>query len=100
MHIINAVNDFLWSYLLIAVLLGGGLYFTLRTRFVQVRMLPEMLRSLSASGRRHGHGLRGRSVSSFQAFALSLASRVGTGNLAGVAIAIATGGPERCSGCG
>ena len=93
MHIINAVNDFLWSYLLIAVLLGGGLYFTLRTRFVQVRMLPEMLRSLSASGRRHGHGLRGRSVSSFQAFALSLASRVGTGNIAGVAIAIATGGP-------
>ena len=93
MRIINAVNDFLWSYLLIAVLLGGGLYFTLRTRFVQVRMLPEMLRSLSASGRRHGHGLRGRSVSSFQAFALSLASRVGTGNIAGVAIAIATGGP-------
>lgn len=90
MTAIDAINDFLWSYLLIAVLLGGGLWFTLRTRCVQLRMLPDMVRSLASSGTRHG---RGRGISSFQAFALSLASRVGTGNIAGVAIAIATGGP-------
>jgi len=93
MDVIDAINDFLWSYVLISVLLGGGLYFTLRTRFVQLRMLPDMFRALSSSGRRHSHGVRGRSISSFQAFALSLASRVGTGNIAGVAIAIALGGP-------
>ncbi|MBJ2183350.1 MAG: alanine:cation symporter family protein [Muribaculaceae bacterium] len=93
MGAIDAINDFLWSYVLIAVLLGGGLYFTLRTRCVQLRMLPDMLRALAASGSRHGKGIAGRSVSSFQAFAISLASRVGTGNIAGVAIAIALGGP-------
>ena len=88
MGAIDAINDFLWSYVLIAVLLGGGLWFTLRTRCVQLRLLPDMLRSLASSGTGHGRG-----ISSFQAFALSLASRVGTGNIAGVAIAIAMGGP-------
>lgn len=91
MGALDAINDFLWSYVLIAVLLGGGLYFTLRTRFVQLRMLPDMMRSLASSGTRHG--TRKHGISSFQAFALSLASRVGTGNIAGVAIAIAMGGP-------
>ncbi|MDE6137758.1 MAG: alanine:cation symporter family protein, partial [Muribaculaceae bacterium] len=93
MPVIDAVNNFLWSYLLIAVLIGGGLWFTIRTRCVQLRLLPDMFRALAASGTRHGHGIAGRGVSSFQAFALSLASRVGTGNIAGVAIAIAIGGP-------
>ena len=93
MPVINAINDFLWSYLLIAVLIGGGLYFTVRTRCVQLRLLPDMFRALASSGTRHSGGMAGRSISSFQAFALSLASRVGTGNIAGVAIAIALGGP-------
>ncbi|MDE6497207.1 MAG: alanine:cation symporter family protein [Muribaculaceae bacterium] len=88
MGAIDAINEFLWSYVLIVVLLGGGLWFTLRTRCVQLRLLPDMMRSLASSGSRHGRG-----ISSFQAFALSLASRVGTGNIAGVAIAIAMGGP-------
>lgn len=86
------INNFLYTYLIIAVLIGCGLYFTIRTRGVQFRLLKDSCRLLvrsqdgkAASGRRH--------VSSFQAFAVSLASRVGTGNLAGVATAISVGGP-------
>jgi len=98
MYIIDAVNNFLWSYLLIAVLLGAGLYFTVRLRGVQFRMIGEMCRLLVLSGQRHDDERdrklpEGRKISSFQAFAVSLASRVGTGNIAGVAIAIALGGP-------
>ncbi|WP_157052452.1 alanine/glycine:cation symporter family protein [Ornithinibacillus contaminans] len=90
-NIIGHINDFLWSYVLIIVLIGLGLFFTIRTRFVQFINFPEMLRvifdkrSIDASGK--------KGTSSFQAFAISAASRVGTGNLAGVASAIALGGP-------
>ena len=88
---IDGINDVLWSYLLVALLLGCAVWFTLRTRGVQFRMLGEMVRVLGESA---GSGPRGeKHVSSFQAFAVSLASRVGTGNLAGVATAIAVGGP-------
>ena len=89
--IINIVNDTLWGYVIIAALVGCGLWFTLRTHFVQFRMVGEMLRLLTdASVKPQGHE---KHISSFQAFAVSLASRVGTGNLAGVATAIAVGGP-------
>lgn len=88
--IITEINDFLWTYILIAVLVGCGLWFTWRTRFVQFRMLKEMIRLLGDSSVKHpGH----KHISSFQAFAVSVATRVGTGNLAGVATAIAIGGP-------
>ncbi len=88
--IITEINDFLWTYILIAVLVGCGLWFTWRTRFVQFRMLHEMIRLLGDSSVKHpGH----KHISSFQAFAVSVATRVGTGNLAGVATAIAIGGP-------
>ena len=88
--IITEVNDFLWTYILIAVLVGCGLWFTWRTRFVQFHMLHEMIRLLGDSSVKHpGH----KHISSFQAFAVSVATRVGTGNLAGVATAIAIGGP-------
>ncbi len=89
---IAGANDLLWSYVLIAALLGCAVWFTVRTRFVQFRMLGEMVRVLgeSTGGRKRGAT---RQVSSFQAFAISLASRVGTGNLAGVATAIVIGGP-------
>jgi len=89
--ILNQINDALWGYLLIAALIGCGLWFTWRSRFVQFRMAGEMLRLLGDSSSRPGSGER--HISSFQAFAVSLASRVGTGNLAGVATAIAVGGP-------
>lgn len=89
--IIAGVNDVLWSYVLIAALLFCAAWFTVRTRGVQFRMLREMIRVLGESS---GRGATGeRHVSSFQAFAVSLASRVGTGNLAGVATAIVIGGP-------
>ncbi len=89
-YIINAVNDVLWTYVLIAMLIGCAVYFTWRTRFVQFRNLREMLRLLTESAPKSSDGKR--QVSSFQAFAVSIASRVGTGNLAGVATAIAVGG--------
>lgn len=87
---VNAVNDVLWSYVLIVVLIACGLYFTFATHFVQVRMLPEMLRLLTEG---IGKQTEGHAISSFQAFCVSTASRVGVGNIAGVAIAIVTGGP-------
>ena len=88
---IASINDLLWTYILIIMLLGCAIWFTIRTRFVQFHMLKEMIRLLGEStsksqGNEHH-------VSSFQAFAISLASRVGTGNLAGVATAISIGGP-------
>lgn len=84
------LNDWIWTFLIIIPLIGAGLYFTFRTRFVQFRKIREMFRLL-------GEGIAGsnskNSVSSFQAFCIATASRVGTGNLAGVATAIALGGP-------
>lgn len=82
--------DGLWTYVLIAVLVGCGVWFTLRTGGVQFRLFGHTLRLLGESTTGADSTKR---ISSFQAFAVSIATRVGTGNLAGVAIAIATGGP-------
>lgn len=87
---VAASSDFLWTYILIAVLIGCALWFTLRSKGVQFRMLGEMFRLLGESTDRHDGK---KHISSFQAFAVSVATRVGTGNLAGVATAIAVGGP-------
>lgn len=85
--LINFFNDILWGYVLIVMLLFVGTYFTLKTKFVQIRYFGQMIKILGDSvGHKGG-------VSSFKAFCISTASRVGTGNLAGVAIAIASGGP-------
>ena len=107
-ELITSVNDVIWSYVLMVALVGCGLWFTWRTRFVQFRMVGEMLRLLTESavstveeqvkverGKRmvEGEKKKARHISSFQAFAVSVATRVGTGNLAGVATAIAIGGP-------
>ena len=88
---IVSINDFTWSYILVAALILCALWFTFRTHFVQFRMVGEMVRLLGESTGTHDKGEK--HVSSFQAFAVSIASRVGTGNLAGVASAIAIGGP-------
>ena len=90
-QLITQVNDALWTYVLIGALVGCGLWFTWRTRFVQFRMLGEMIRLLTESAVDTTRGVK--HISSFQAFAVSVATRVGTGNLAGVASAIAIGGP-------
>lgn len=80
-------NNFIWSYILIIGLLALGFYFTFRTRFVQIRLFKQMLK-LTVEKNPGSQG-----VSAFQAFTISAASRVGTGNIAGVALAIAVGGP-------
>ncbi|MBQ3959653.1 MAG: alanine:cation symporter family protein [Muribaculaceae bacterium] len=88
------INNFLWTYILIGALIILGFYFTWRTRFVQFRMIGEMVRLLGDSTSTAGKQPTGhKHISSFQAFAVSVATRVGTGNLAGVATAIAVGGP-------
>ncbi len=94
-NFISVLNNYLWSYILIVLLIILGLFFSFKSKFVQIRYFKEMFRLLgegaSKSGREKHKGKKG--VSSFQAFCISTASRVGTGNLAGVAIAIASGGP-------
>lgn len=91
---ITAVNDAIWGYVLIAALVGCGVWFTVKTRFVQFRMLLEMIRLLTETAADTMTGDRKtKHISPFQAFAVSVATRVGTGNLAGVAAAIAIGGP-------
>ena len=103
-EVITQLNDALWGYVLIGALVGCGVWFTIRTRFVQFRMVGEMIRLLTDSAvvtvgeqvkeaRDHETGTKRKHISSFQAFAVSVATRVGTGNLAGVASAIAIGGP-------
>jgi len=87
LDLVNAVNGIIWSPIMIALCLGAGLYFSIRGRFLQVRHLREMLR-LMREGKSSEQG-----VSSFQALAMTLAGRVGTGNIAGVATAITFGGP-------
>lgn len=86
--IIDWVNTYMSLYLLIPALLFVGVYFTIKTNFVQFRSLKEMLRLLTEGATDKTDG-----ISSFQAFTISLGSRVGTGNMAGVALAIVAGGP-------
>lgn len=86
-EIISKVNDLIWSNALILLCMGTGIYFSVVTRFVQLRYLKEMIALLfGGSGSSKG-------VSSFQAFAIAISGRIGTGNIAGVATAIAMGGP-------
>lgn len=92
------ISDAIWTYVLIAVLVSCGIWFTWKTRGVQFRMVGEMFRLLADSATSGTSGLSDKDkghkhISSFQAFAVSVATRVGTGNLTGVATAIAVGGP-------
>ncbi len=86
-QIINTLSDLLYSYILIILLLATGIYFTIKTRFVQFRMLIESIRVVMEP-KEDENGL-----SSFQALMVSTASRVGTGNIAGISTAICIGGP-------
>ena len=84
-------NDLIWSQYLIGLLLTAGFFFTISSKFIQLRMLPEMFRALTEKPETLSSGEKG--ISPFQAFAISAGSRVGTGNIAGVATAIVLGGP-------
>ena len=83
--IVNELNNALYSYVLIILLVLGGLYFTVRTRFAQFRLLGQQLKAVTEKTDKNG-------VSSFQALMVSTASRVGTGNIIGVATALCMGG--------
>ena len=89
--LVETINEYLWGYILIVMLISIGIYFTFKTKFVQFRLFREMFRLLG-DGIDSGKKQEGK-ISSFQAFCISTASRVGTGNIAGIAIAIVTGGP-------
>jgi len=86
--IVSSINSVIWSPALVWLLLGAGLLFSILTRFVQARLFREMIRLLFSS-KESDEG-----ISSFQALAVSLSGRVGTGNIAGVAAAIGFGGPS------
>lgn len=89
--VVQVGNDLIWSQYLIGLLLTAGIFFTISSKFVQLRMLPEMFRALVEKPETLKNGEKG--ISPFQAFAISAGSRVGTGNIAGVATAIVLGGP-------
>lgn len=86
-EIINTINGVIWSNALIFLCLAAGVYFSFATKFVQVTYFQEMIRLL------FGGKSSKKGISSFQAFAIAISGRVGTGNIAGVATAIAMGGP-------
>ena len=85
--IVSKVNEIVWNPGLVVLLIVAGLYFSASTRFVQIRRLPLMVKSLFHKN------TEGKGISSFQAFCIALSGRVGTGNIVGVATAIAFGGP-------
>ncbi len=85
-NIVSSINDALYSYVLIILLILGGLYFCIRTKFVQFRLFGEQLKAVTEKPK------DGKGVSSFQALMVSTASRVGTGNIIGVSTALCMGG--------
>ena len=87
LKIIQSASDFMWTYIMMGLLLLVGLYFTLRLRMTTFTQIPHMFKLIGEKT------ADGKGVSSFQAFCISAAARVGTGNLAGVALAISVGGP-------
>lgn len=94
-NIVNAVNDVLWNkqLLLLFLLLGTGIYFSVRTRFVQVRKFKEGFQRLFGSVNLHGAKAGKEGMSSFQALTTAIAAQVGTGNITGCAVALYSGGP-------
>lgn len=89
-NIVSEINGFLWSSVIIVLLVGAGVYFTVRTSAVQLRYFRKMIHLIAHSA---GKKTEGNEISPFQAFCVSTASRVGVGNIAGIAIAITAGGP-------
>ena len=102
LDIIDMLNEYLWTYVVIVMLIGCAIYFTIRTKGVQFRLLKDMFKVIAnrpiyinkvEKENLSTEDERLKKIGSFQAFAVSLSSRVGTGNLAGVASAIFVGGP-------
>ncbi|MCI8514352.1 MAG: sodium:alanine symporter family protein [Lachnospiraceae bacterium] len=92
-NIVSAVNEFLWDYALLFLLCGTGIYYTIRLRFVQVRKFGTGVKRLFGSFSLNGQKAGKDGMSSFQALTTAIAAQVGTGNIAGAATALASGGP-------
>ena len=86
-NIISSISGYMYGYILIVLLIAAGIYFSFRTKFVQIRLLRESIRVIAEPKKDKD------SISSFQALMVSTASRVGTGNIVGVTGAIIMGGP-------
>ena len=93
---LTMLTDWLWSYVLIVLLLAVGIRFSVSSGFAQLRLFGKMFSTLLGS---HLSGTD-RGISGFQALVVSVAGRVGGGNIAGVAVAISLGGPGALFGCG
>ena len=89
---VDTVSAFLWDYALMYLLVGAGVYFTLRLGFIQIREFVPGLKAMFGNFSLHGKS-EGDGLSSFQALTTAIAAQVGTGNIAGAATAIASGGP-------
>ena len=85
--ITEVIKNVVWSNILVILLMGAGIYFSIRLKFPQLRFFKEMIRVLK------GNGDTSDGITPFQAFATALGARVGVGNIAGVATAIYFGGP-------
>ena len=92
-NIVEAVNNFFWNFALLFLLCGTGVYFTLRLRFVQVTKFKAGMKAVFGNIKLHGDKAGADGMSSFQSLATAVAAQVGTGNIAGAATAIASGGP-------
>ena len=104
-QLLDAINDYLWTYVVVVMLVGCAVYFTVRSKGVQFRLLGDMVKIItgrpiyiskvedSSATASADNADRTKKIGSFRAFSVSLSSRVGTGNLAGVASAIFVGGP-------
>ncbi|MGY0395302.1 MULTISPECIES: sodium:alanine symporter family protein [unclassified Fusobacterium] len=92
-QVVTTINEFLWGNFLILLLMGTGVYFTLKLNFIQIRKFSEGIRRVTGSMALNGKAADHNGMSSFQALATAVAAQVGTGNLAGAATAIVSGGP-------
>lgn len=92
-EIVAKINEFLWGNFLIILLLGTGIYFTFKLNFIQLRKFSEGIKQVTGSVNLKGKSADKNGMSSFQALATAIAAQVGTGNLAGAATAIVSGGP-------
>lgn len=92
-EIVAKINEFLWGNFLIILLLGTGIYFTFKLNFIQLRKFSEGIKQVTGSVNLKGKSADRNGMSSFQALATAIAAQVGTGNLAGAATAIVSGGP-------
>ena len=93
LEIIKNFNEFFWGVILTVLLVGTGLFYTLRLKFIQVREFKSGLKQLTSGFDLSGEKADKNGMSSFQALATAIAAQVGTGNLAGAATAIVSGGP-------